>query len=369
MKITFVLPTVNLSGGIRVASIYVRRLTELGHDVVAISPPRPKRSVLERLRRPFAANVLPQLSTSHFDGEAFNHRVLDRWRPVTDDDVPDADVVVATWWETAEWVAGLSPRKGSKVHFVQGYEIFDWLPVERCKASYRLPLHKIVVAQWLKTVMEREYGNTRVDVVPNSVDHRQFFAPERGKQTRPTVGFLYSKAPLKAVDVTLHAIEALRREIPGLRVVSFGDRDPPRGELPDVEFHRSPAQSALRDIYASCDVWLTASRSEGFNLPAMESMACRTPVVSTRTGWPEEAIVNGANGWCVDVDDVVGLARGARQVLTLADADWRAMSQCAFDTVRHSSWEASAAAFERALLGARERDPLRVGANTAQPFR
>ena len=23
---------------------------------------------------------------------------------VTDDDVPDADIIIATWWETAEWV-------------------------------------------------------------------------------------------------------------------------------------------------------------------------------------------------------------------------------------------------------------------------
>jgi glycosyltransferase involved in cell wall biosynthesis len=32
----------------------------------------------------------------------------------------------------------------------------------------------------------------------------------------------------------------------------------------------------------------------------MEAMACRTPVVATRTGWPAEAIVAGFNGACVD---------------------------------------------------------------------
>src|SRR5208282_5263036 len=51
---------------------------------------------------------------------------------------------------------------------------------------------------------------------------------------------------------------------------------------------------------------LTASRSEGFNLPAMEAMACRTPVVSTRTGWPAEAVKTGINGVLVDVEDQVG---------------------------------------------------------------
>ena len=129
---------------------------------------------------------------------------------------------------------------------------------------------------------------------------------------------------------------------------------PKAGELGSVEFHRAPSQSKLRDLYARCDVWLTASRSEGFNLPAMEAMACRTPVVSTRTGWPEESIVDGVNGWCVDIDDVHGLVQGIQRVLSLSDDDWRAISKGALRTVEHSSWEASARLFEHALVSARK---------------
>jgi len=82
--------------------------------------------------------------------------------------------------------------------------------------------------------------------------------------------------------------------------VSFGNEQP-RDELPlgeRAEFSYSPRQDDLRNFYASCDLWLTASRSEGFNLPAMEAMACRTPVVSTNTGWPSEAIKSaGTASW------------------------------------------------------------------------
>jgi glycosyltransferase involved in cell wall biosynthesis len=112
-------------------------------------------------------------------------------------------------------------------------------------------------------------------VVPNSVDHDQFFAPPRGKHARPTVGFLYSTAALKGVDVSLKAIADVRTRFPDLDVISFADQAPRGGKLDGVQLHVSPHQSTLRDIYASCDVWLTASRSEGFNLPAMEAMACR----------------------------------------------------------------------------------------------
>jgi glycosyltransferase involved in cell wall biosynthesis len=79
-------------------------------------------------------------------------------------------------------------------------------------------------------------------------------------------------------------------------------------------------------------------------------MACRTPVVSTRTGWPIEAIVDGVNGALADVDDVAGLAAGVLGILQLDAARWREVSEAAARTVAESSWERSARLFEAALM-------------------
>jgi len=277
--------------------------------------------------------------------------VLDCWRPITDRDVPDADVVVATWWETAEWVAALSPRKGAKVYFVQHHEIFSYLPSDRSRDTYRLPMHKIVVARWLQNLMQTEYGDRFADLVPNSVDHNQFFAAARSKQTSPTVGLMYATAPFKGVDLSLFAIDKVRKDFPDLRIVSFGAEVPRRQlALPEgAKFLHSPPQDYIRNIYAQCDVWLTASRSEGFNLPAMEAMACRTPVVATRTGWPEEAVKTGWNGVLVDCEDIEELARGVSWILSQPDPLWREISANAYATVEGSSWTASAKLFEEAL--------------------
>ena len=205
--------------------------------------------------------------------------------------------------------------------------------------------------------MRKEYGDAEVDLVPNSVDHSQFYAEVRGKQAVPTVGFLYSRAKFKGVDVTIQAINKLRVTFPTLRVIAFGAVKPEQDDDFDsgIEFYYSPAQDKIRDLYAQCDVWLTASRTEGFNLPAMEAMACRTPVVSTRAGWPEEAVVSGKNGVLVDVDDVNALAQGAASVLALSDEAWREMSENVFSTVAASSWQASADLFEDTLERAYKR--------------
>ena len=348
-----------MSGGIRVVAIYAKALTERGHDVVLLSPP-PKNVPFRRKIKSFiTGHGWPKQSqpTSHLDGLNLDHRTLDCYRPVTDSDLPDADVVIATWWETAEWVSELSDSKGIKVYFIQHHEVHEHLPVERSRATYYLPLHKIVIAKWLQNVMRKEYGDAEVDLVPNSVDHSQFYAEVRGKQAVPTVGFLYSRAKFKGVDVTIQAINKLRVTFPTLRVIAFGAVKPEQDDDFDsgIEFYYSPAQDKIRDLYAQCDVWLTASRTEGFNLPAMEAMACRTPVVSTRAGWPEEAVVSGKNGVLVDVDDVNALAQGAASVLALSDEAWREMSENAFSTVAASSWQASADLFEATLERAYKR--------------
>jgi glycosyltransferase involved in cell wall biosynthesis len=357
MRITFVLPVVNMNGGIKVAAIYAKALTVRGHEVILVSPPLktiPFRRKIKSLISGKGWPADPPPLASHLDGTGLDIRLLDRWRPVTDDDVPDADVVIATWWETAEWVNALSPRKGAKVYFIQHHEVFSYLPVARCHASYRLPLHKIVIARWLKDLMQAQYGDAAVDLVPNSVDRTQFFSPVRDKQRVPTVGFLYSSVAFKGLDMSLEALQSVRKKFPDLRLICFGS-EPRSATLPlpeGVEFSFSPPQDQIRNLYSQCDVWITASRSEGFNLPAMEAMACRTPVVATRTGWPEEAIETAKNGMLVDVDDVAGLARGVEWILSLANDEWKMLSQRAYETACAGSWEESSRMFEDALVHA-----------------
>jgi glycosyltransferase involved in cell wall biosynthesis len=354
MRISFISPTVNLSGGIRVIVIYAQQLERLGHTVRIISPPPRKVRLRNKLKSWLRSEGWPKFSTrprSHLDQSGVEHHVLDRWRPVNDDDVPDGDIVIATWWETAEWVKALSPTKGAKVYFIQHHEVFPYLPVDRCHATYRLPLHKIVVARWLKEVMSAQYGDNVVDLVPNSVDQAQFFAPLRGKQAVPTVGFVYSADPVKGFDILRAALGDLRERVRALRLISFGAERPmtelalPKG----TEFFFSPPQDQIRNHYALCDVWVGSSRSEGFYLPAMEAMACRTPVVATRTGWPEEAIKTGWNGVLVNVEDWEGLARGIEWVLSRDEDEWKNLSSNAFATATSGSWESSARLFEKAL--------------------
>jgi glycosyltransferase involved in cell wall biosynthesis len=365
MHITFVLPPVGMAGGVKVVTIYAQQLKQRGHTVRVISPPRSRPKFGQKLESWLKGNGWPEDPTSprsYLDGSGIDHQLLDMFRPVVDDDVPDGDIIIATFWRTAEWVARLSDCKGAKVYFIQGHEAAGQLEDARVRATYRLPFHKIVVAHWLEQLMREQYSDNIVDVVPNSVDRTQFFTPIRSKQPKPTVGFLWPKG----WDTTPAALQLVRKHVPDLRMISFGSQRPTRRmPLPKgSEFFYLPPQDKIRDLYARCDVWLSTSRSEGFNLPALEAMACRTPVVSTRTGWPAEAIKLGTNGVLVDPDDVYGLAQGVQWVLSRTDEEWRTLSANAFATSATGSWQESAVLFEQAMWRACSRSARKEIAGT-----
>src|SRR5439155_26821337 len=120
LRITFVLAGDNLSGGVRIIAQYAGRLKRRGHDVVVVARPPRRHSLSEKMRGllrhgQWIAEEAPR--ESYFDGSGVDVKVLESYRPVAEGDVPDADVIIATFWTTAAWVDSLSSRKGRKALF------------------------------------------------------------------------------------------------------------------------------------------------------------------------------------------------------------------------------------------------------------
>jgi glycosyltransferase involved in cell wall biosynthesis len=362
LRITFVLPHAGMAGGIRVLAIYAQRLRERGHDVRIVSrnwiPPGRRGKAWARVRRWLhRADPRPDkgpLDPSHFDALDIPLTRVVRDRPITDADVPDADVVVATWWETAHWVHDLSARKGAKAYFVQDYGAHIGQSMEVVAATWHLPLHKIAISRWIMSLISEHCEDRDVDYVPNAVDLEQFYAPLRGKQSRPTVGMLYYLQPQKGCEIAIKAIEIARRTIPQLEVVSYGPSEDSRDlPLPPRTRHWTFApDDQLKDIYASCDAWLFASRKEGFGLPILEAMACRTPVIATPAGAAPELIAERGGGVLVRPNDAEDMAAAIVRVTNMADGDWLRMSEAAYATATRFTWNDATDLFERSLYKA-----------------
>jgi glycosyltransferase involved in cell wall biosynthesis len=352
MRITFVLPYAGTAGGMRVAAIYAERLQARGHEVqVVCRPPRPI-SLRQQLRSVLKGRGwLSNHPSPYFEHRNFHLHTLEKWRPVTADDVPDADVVIATWWETAEWIAEFPASKGAKVYFVQHHEaLLPHQPSERVKATLCLPMHKITIAEWLVDVIRKECKDEQATLVPNSVNTEQFNAPLRGKQPVPTVGVMYADVLWKGCDISLEAFSLAAKKIPNLRLVAFGQSHPVESLPlpPQTRYSLRPLQSEIKHLYAQCDAWLFGSRIEGFGLPILEAMACRTPVIGTSAGAAPELLKQGC-GILVKPEDPQAMAEAIEQVVAMSEIEWKKMSQLAYERATSYTWDDATTLFETAL--------------------
>jgi glycosyltransferase involved in cell wall biosynthesis len=353
MNITFVLPHAGLSGGIRVVAVYADRLQKRGHRVRVVSQPPGPISVERKVKSLLKGRGWPTVAkgSPFFADIGIEHRVLDAVRPVVESDVADADVVIATWWETAEWVSRLPMSKGRKYYLVQDHEIFPRLPIERVKSTYLLPLKKVAVSSWLAKVLSREYGCSDISIVGNGVDTFQFYAKERTKRPQPTVGFVYDPSPRKNSMTAIEVLRQIKATLPDTRAVIFGSARPPDGTISRswMQFHFRPSQDSIPHLYGQCDVWLFTSLSEGFGLPILEAMACRTPVVGSSAGAAPD-LIKGKNGFLVE-NRAEAFAEKVAEILTMSNDQWRSLSDAAHATAQEHSWDDATEKFERVLRG------------------
>jgi glycosyltransferase involved in cell wall biosynthesis len=287
MRITFLLPFNMPSGGERVIFEYANRSKARGHDIAVYYPFFPylfgKRAYTLSGLIEFAKGVARSLvrwNRVSWRPESKIRFTIIPWASRAF--IRDADVVVATAWPTAYTVAGLPKRKGIKVYLIQDYEVWSG-PKDFVDGSYRLPLQKVVIASWLKKLMKDEFNSSVSAVITNGVNLERFYNRRKRFGKSPKILMMDSNHERKGVADGITAIELAREKFPKLRLVMFGFRK--SQYVPDyAEYHLDPAPDQLRELYSSCDIFLSPSHTEGCQAPPMEAMACKCAVVCTNVG-------------------------------------------------------------------------------------
>ena len=357
LRINWVLPRPTLAGGVKSNRLIAEAMVRRGHDVriayANVAPSWPPLRQLRSVARRAVKEWRVRGKRSHHLHKSTAQLVPVDHTPMLAEDVPDADVSIGTWWETREWVEQWPASKGIKAHFIRHFETFGGDP-ERVKAVYRLPGVKLVIARWLERLMRHDFAHEGVHLIPNGIDRTQFDAPPRGKAPRPTVGLVFGASLWKGSDVAFEALRRVERALPDLRVVAFGGSPLPseRHGLSGMEYHLRPPQEQIPQLYRGVDCWLMASVKEGFGMPGLEAAACRCPVVSTRSGGPEDYVVDGVSGYLVDVNDAPAMAEAILKVLRADEATWRAMSEASYRASLEFDWDRSAEKLERVLCRA-----------------
>ena len=335
MKINFVLPFIGLSGGVKVVFEYANLLTEEGHDVKVIYPFIDKGSKLKSIIKLInSINPLHNSSVKWFDLKA----TLLPVPTLNERFIPDADIIVATWWETAHIISDYKPRKGEKFYLIQSYE--DWGgPKEEVDDSYKLGLHNIVISNWLKYKIESVGGSIN-KLIFNGVDFNEFYPDKKTKSTNEIrILMPYRPAKLKGMEDGLKAIELVRNKHKNIKLVLFGPE--PNIKLPDfVEFHVYPISGELRELYNSCDLFLFPSHFEGFGLPPMEAMACKIPVATTNVGAIPDYTIPGKTALVSEPHSPQDLAENLIKLID--DKNLRSsIAKAGYEYIQQFNWESS----------------------------
>jgi glycosyltransferase involved in cell wall biosynthesis len=235
--------------------------------------------------------------------------------------LPEADVVVATAWQSAPIVAAAPARCGTKFYLVQHYESLYHGEPAAVDATYRLPLAKVVISTWLRDVM-RERFDSDAEVLVTPVDRALFHrVPVEVTTSRPRVLMLHHEYAWKGVADGLAAVARVKAQVPGLWLVGFGVK-PPRERLPYDEFHANPPQAALAALYSGCEVYLCPSWDEGLGMPPMEAMACGAALVTYDNGGCRDYARDGETALVAPRRDTAALAAALGRLAT--DAALRA---------------------------------------------
>lgn len=260
--------------------------------------------------------------------------------------VPDGDVVLATAWETAEWVTGYPIAKGEKFYLIQSWETWAG-PEERVRATWLAPLRKIVIARWLQD-MAHELG-VECSYIPNGIDLIQFGLDVPIESRDPNrVMMLYHTHPVKGSEDGLAALALARRDLPGLRVTLFGTWSAPAG-LPDwIDYHRLPSQDQLRACYNRSAIFVSPARVEGWPLPPAEAMLCGAAVVATDIGGHREYGIDGETALLSPPRDPQALAQNLVRLVRSHELRTRIARQ-GNECIRKYRWEGAVNSFERLL--------------------
>lgn len=294
MKINFVVPEIVRSGGIRVIFEYANRLTGRGHIVKLFTPVIPfnifkgkivpyyiKYRIKYALKYIFGKKLIPE--------NIFEKNFEIKFVPsINNFFVPDADVVAATAWQTADSVFKLKKSKGKKFYLIQDYEIW-YGNSERIKESYRLPMNRIVISEHLKELLKQKFNVESVKITIGR-DYDKYRNDNKVYHNPRTILFMDHALENKNTTGAIEIIEKLKQKYPQIRVLCFGLSR--FHEMPDyIEFFENPDEDTIVKLYCDSDIFLFASKYEGFGGPPAEAMACRCAVAGNAVGaLPEFAI-------------------------------------------------------------------------------
>jgi len=162
--------------------------------------------------------------------------------------------------------------------------------------------------------------------VPNAVDTEKFrFYDNFNKKYITFIGRL---SYVKGIDIFLKLAQKLYEQSKKLRFLIIGSGPLNylvknyKNKIPIKHIKKYPYEK-MQDIYNMSKLLLITSRFEGLPTTLLESLSCKTPVISTQAGGIGEIITPGINGYFIDINNI---HKSAKLILNLYENEQKIKS-------------------------------------------
>jgi glycosyltransferase involved in cell wall biosynthesis len=254
-SVGFVLPSLDISGGVNVVTKHADILRRHGCDVTLISlDKKPVRQ--SRLDLADASAVLSQ-------GVAFYGHF---------------DNLVATLWATLGFVKGY-PNVGRRSYLVQNFETDFYPPGDALRVganrtyNERIELTYLTISEWCAHWLADRFQRS-VRCASNGLELANYPQPQRQFDGRRRIRILVegdSRDHYKNVDESFEVVSRLPAE--RYQVVYLSYRSRPKRHYRVDNFLNNIAPAKVGRVYAGCDILIKSSFLESFSYPPLEMMA------------------------------------------------------------------------------------------------
>ena len=236
---------------------------------------------------------------------------------------PDSEVLVATHWVTAAWVAAIQQRGGigHTAYFLQDYESWfypesDHQNRQRVLATYPLIAHRIVKSAWLQAMLSADgYATHKIRL---GMDLRRFYPRDVPPAAAPLVlAMARPRTARRGFASVIAALALVKAARPAVQIALFGDNLLFQQDIPFAyqDLGVVNDQDALARLYSSAEVFLDGSDFQGFGRLGLEAMACGTACVLTGVGGVTEYARHAVNCLVVPPQQPDAFAAAILQIL------------------------------------------------------
>ncbi len=322
----FILPSLNISGGVLVALRHATLLQDAGYDVTLVDDSctfKGKEVVCLGHRLP----VKMLRSSQNKDDVCLLRGSIDQG--------------IATMWTTLYMLLDY-PNIKKVDYLVQNYEPDFYAPTDGSRipssATYgRQDVTYLTISRWCDSWLhDRCRRKTRY--APNGIDCDDFFPSDRAWGEGKTRILIEgdSNVSYKNVDEAFQIVSKLDLSHYEIWYMSYNG-SPKDYYHVDKFLHKIPHEH-VADIYRSCHILLKTSKLESFSYPPLEMMATGGAVVVARNEGNAEYVEDGINCLAYQLGDIDGAVSCIKRIVSDANLRER-LRQGGIATAQSRDWK------------------------------